>query len=94
MVCLRAAGTLILFLCFVGALPSLAHEIRPSIATANFVLDGRFEIKIQVNAEVLLAGISPDHSDTVNSPEAQLYADLRALSAVDLEQKFRAFGPH
>jgi hydrogenase/urease accessory protein HupE len=91
---LQSAGKLILFLCVVGALPASAHEIRPSIVTVNFGLDSRFEIKVKANVEVLLAGISPDHSDTENSPEAQLYDDLRALSPVDLEQKFRAFGPH
>lgn len=90
---LRAAGALILFLCFACALPASAHEIRPAVATANFEQDGRFEIKIKASAEVLLAGIGPDHSDTENSPEAQLYDDLRALPPADLEKKFRAFGP-
>ena len=90
---LRAGGALVLFLCFACALPASAHEMRPMIATANFGPDGRFEIKIKANAEVLLAGISPDHSDTENSPEAQLYDDLRALPPADLEKKFRGFGP-
>ena len=90
---LWAFGMLILFQCFVGTLPASAHEIRPSIVTVNFGPNGHFEIKVKANVEVLLAGISPDHSDTENSPEAQLYDDLRALSPVDLEQKFRAFGP-
>ena len=75
------------------ALPVSAHEIRPAIATAKFGQDGRFEIKIKVNAEVSLVGIGPDHSDTENSPEAQLYDDLRAFPPADLEKKFRAFGP-
>jgi hypothetical protein len=70
-----------------------AHEIRPAIVTALFTPDHRYEITIVANLEALLAGISPVHADTNESPSANLYNDLRALPPDALRARFNVFVP-
>ena len=79
--------------CLVVAPQAGAHEVRPDIATATFLDDGTFEIKIIANAEFLIAGISPNVRNTNDSPKAAQYDALRALSADALTQRFREFAP-
>ncbi|MDH4133691.1 MAG: HupE/UreJ family protein, partial [Gammaproteobacteria bacterium] len=66
-----------------------AHEIRPAIATATFSGTERYEIEISANLEALLAGVSPVHADTNDSPNAQTYNRLRTLSPAELRAQFR-----
>jgi len=69
-----------------------AHEIRPAIATAEFAGD-RYDVELSVNLESILAGVSPQHKDTNESPNAQTYNRLRELTPSSLEAKFQAFLP-
>lgn len=75
------------------ALPATAHEIRPAIVDVHLQADGSYQVSLQVNMEALLAGVSPTHSDTDESPNAARYNDLRALPASELEVRIRAFWP-
>jgi len=76
-----------------AALPVAAHEIRPAIVDVHLQTDGKYQVSLQVNMEALLAGVSPAHSDTDESPAAAQYNDLRALPARELEARIRAFWP-
>lgn len=69
-----------------------AHEIRPAIATADFH-DGRYDVEISANMEAVIAGVSPQHKDTSESPNAQTYNRLRELSPAALGGKIREFLP-
>ena len=75
------------------ALPAGAHEIRPAVVDVHLQADGTYQVSLQVNMEALLAGVSPAHSDTNESPNAQSYNRLRALPAKKLEERIRAFWP-
>jgi len=75
------------------ALPVAAHEIRPAVVDVHLQADGTYQVSVQVNMEALLAGVSPAHSDTSESPNAARYNDLRALPASELEARIRAFWP-
>lgn len=70
-----------------------AHEIRPTIVTANFAADGQFQIEINTNMEALLAGIGPQHKDSNESPGAALYNQLRTLPPREFDAKIREFMP-
>ena len=85
-------GILFGFVVLIFASATSAHEIRPAIATAEFKPDGTYVIKVKANAEVLLAGIGPEHDDTRDTPQAQRYDALRALPPEALVNQFRAFG--
>ena len=50
-------------------------------------------LQIRANAEVILAGISADYSDTNDSPNAAVYDRLRALPADALVAEFDEFAP-
>lgn len=71
----------------------LAHEIRPAIVNVHFTADGRYEIEIGANLEAVLAGVSPIHADTNESPNAQAYNSLRALSPDELRARFKVYEP-
>lgn len=68
--------------------PSRGHEIQPAIADLLFSEDGSsYELDIALNLEAVLAGIGTEHDDTDNSPKANEYNALRALSSPELEKK-------
>ena len=69
-----------------------AHEIRPAIVSVNLA-PPQFEIEVSANLEALLAGVSPKHTDTSESPNAQRYDRLRELAPAELEARVRSFAP-
>ena len=75
-----------------ACLSAQAHEIRPAVVTVTFAEAGRFDVEVKVNAEALLAGIGPQHSDTDDAPQAQRYNRLRALTPAQLARAFDEFG--
>jgi hydrogenase/urease accessory protein HupE len=75
------------------ALPAAAHEIRPAVVDVHLQADGNYQVALQVNMEAVLAGVSPAHRDTSESPNAESYNRLRALPARKLEERIRAFWP-
>lgn len=81
---------LMTLLVLAGADGARAHEIRPAIATVSFSAE-RYEIEVSANMEAVIAGVSPRHKDTNESPNAQSYNRLRELPPVLLEQKIREF---
>jgi hypothetical protein len=81
------------FMLSLCALPVTAHEIRPAVVDVHLQVDGNYQVALQVNMEAVLAGVSPVHSDTNESPNAESYNRLRALPARKLEERIRAFWP-
>lgn len=67
-----------------------AHEIRPAVMTAGFA-PGAYTLEISLNLEAAIAGVSPAHQDTSDSPNAQRYDALRALPPAGLMTRFREF---
>lgn len=78
---------------FVGfaSLSAWAHEIRPAIVTVSTAAGDRFDVTVSLNAEALMAGIGPQHTDTNDAPEAVTYNALRALAPDALRAKFEDF---
>lgn len=74
-----------------GLLPVQAHQTRPAIITVTFLNNASVKIRIETNAESLVAGIGSQHDNTDNAPEVEVYRELRLLSPVDLSIKFRDF---
>lgn len=83
-------STCLVWMCFAATVA--AHEIRPAVVTVTFG-DHAYQIEIQANVEALLAGVSPKHADTKDSPNAQRYDELRALPPGELKARFAAFAP-
>jgi hypothetical protein len=63
-----------------------AHEIRPAVVTVTFAAR-QYQIEISTNVEAMLAGVSPRHSDTSESPNARRYDALRALAPAELKSR-------
>jgi len=72
------------------SLPAVAHEIRPAVVTVTFGQD-RYRIEISANLEAVLAGVSPRHRDTGESPQAKLYDELRRLPPAALRARTEKF---
>ena len=71
--------------------PAHAHEIRPAIVTVRIAPNGKTDVTISANLEVLLAGIGTRHKNTNESPQAARYNKLRALPPAALRARFEAF---
>src|SRR5438876_3072751 len=71
---------------------AMAHEIRPAVVTVTFAAP-RYQIDIATNLEAMLAGVSPKHADTSESPNAQRYDRLRALPPAELKARAQEFAP-
>lgn len=69
-----------------------AHEIRPAVVTVTFGT-AAFDIEISSNLEAMIAGVSPKHADTSESPNAKTYDAMRQLDPSALDARLREFGP-
>src|SRR5207253_1443354 len=83
-------GIAFLLLWFAAA--ASAHEIRPAVVTVTFDAQA-YQIEISTNVEALLAGVSPKHADTNESPNALRYNALRELPPAALKQRFDELAP-
>jgi hypothetical protein len=70
-----------------------AHRLRPAIVTVTFSGDGTWSAALQLNLEALLAGIGPEHEDTSQAPQADVYNALRELPAQALRARFNESAP-
>ena len=66
-----------------------AHQLRPAIVNLEFTQNGWVKVHIQTNIESLIAGIDSSHDDTDDSPQTELYNQLRALSSEQLTREFK-----
>ena len=66
-----------------------AHQLRPAIVNVEFTQNGSVKVHIQTNIESLIAGIDSSHDDTDDSPQTELYNQLRALSSEQLTREFK-----
>ena len=65
-----------------------AHQLRPAIVNLEFTQNGSVKVHIQTNLESLIAGIDSNHDDTDDSPQAERYNHLRAMSSEQLSNEF------
>ena len=70
-----------------------AHTVRPAVVTVNVSQQGEVSVRIRVSAELLLARIGPEYSDTNDSPNAAEYDAFRALDSAALAAEFAEFVP-
>ena len=79
---------------FLGShLSANAHTIRPALVSITFNDDATISVEIEANAESLIARIGTEHTDTDDSPNAELYNRLRALGPAELQAEFEDFAP-
>jgi hydrogenase/urease accessory protein HupE len=88
----KTAGFLLAIVipCFV-AIEAQAHRLRPAIVTISFAQANSVDVEISLNMEAVLAGISPTHEDTDDSPNAPVYEQLRAMQPDALAERIREF---
>ncbi len=73
--------------CFLGA-PASAHELRPAIIAVEIEESGAFELRVALNLEAQIAGISTEQSDTSQSEKAPMYDRLRGSTPDELREVF------
>ena len=76
-----------------AATRSMAHEIRPTIATMTIHPGGHLELDLSINLEALIAVIGPDHRESSTSANAAAYDRLRNLPPQELQDAFKTFEP-
>jgi len=82
---------IVLGLASLFTLPVCAHEIRPAIIDLNINDNADYTMSIRLNIEAIMAEVSPEHSDTDTSPNAQRYNTLRALPPAAVAKAFKQF---
>jgi hydrogenase/urease accessory protein HupE len=87
--------SLALLLCSLSLSPGevLAHRLTPAVATVTFEPGGEVNITVAANFEALMAGVSPSHKDTEESPQAATYSSLRALPSADFSAQLTRYIP-
>ncbi len=84
--------SLIFLLLFLLSLTTVhAHQMRPAIVTINFDQHAVVKVQVQTNVEAVLSGIGAEHENTDDAPQAEVYRELRDLSADDLTEKFKTY---
>src|SRR6056300_1414225 len=68
-----------------------AHELRPNIANLNITKNEKTtnaKLDLKINLEAIIVGIDPNHSNTQESDQSEIYDEYRKLSPDDLLKKF------
>ncbi len=79
---MRSHLTVLLAFFMALAVPSLsAHEIKPIVSTLELGANEQFQLKIELNAEALFAGLRPEHKESENHPLEKTYKVLRQLNS-------------
>ena len=68
-----------------------AHEMKPAIVQLDIQEKGDFILTLKVNIEALMSNISTNHSNTDDSPSADIYNKLRSASSESIKQQFSNF---
>jgi hydrogenase/urease accessory protein HupE len=90
----RCILLLFLFLTTIGwSAATTAHRLRPAVVNLTIEKNNRYNIAINLNMEAVLAGISPQHADTDDSPNAFEYDTFRLLEPDALEARIRNYAP-
>jgi hypothetical protein len=89
----HSIGSVLLGAWLISIATAHAHEIRPAVVDITFDAADHYTIDLGLNVEALLAGVSPKHRDTNESPNANRYNALRALAPERLRPQIEAFVP-
>src|SRR5210317_849193 len=68
-----------------------AHELRPNIANLDITKNEKTtnaKLDLKINLEAIIVGIDPNHSNTKESDQSDLYDEYRKLSSDALLEKF------
>ena len=81
--------TIIIYLSFISFI--LAHELRPNIANLNITKNEKTtnaKLNLKINLEAIIVGIDPNHLNTKESDQSDIYDEYRKLSPDELLKKF------
>jgi len=71
------------------AAPARAHELEAAIMDVDFMDEpARLDAFVELNLEAFVAGVSPEHENTNDSPEAAFYNLYRKMAPEDLARAF------
>ncbi|MDC1170166.1 HupE/UreJ family protein [Candidatus Pelagibacter sp.] len=80
---------IIVYLSFISLV--FAHELRPNIANLDITKNEKTtnaKLNLKINLEAIIVGIDPNHSNTKESDQSDLYDEYRKLSSNALLEKF------
>ena len=80
---------IIVYLFFIGFV--FAHELRPNIANLDIIKNQKTTnatLNLKINLEAIVVGIDPNHSNTKESDQSDIYDEYRKLSSDALLEKF------
>ena len=94
----RSSRCLLFFvLCSQAINVAVAHEIRPAIVDITYTgkrdnnADAALIVEIMLNLESIISDIGPEHDDTDESENSDIYQHLRAMQRSELLSEFNVF---
>ena len=81
--------TIIIYLSFISFI--LAHELRPNIANLDITKNEKTtnaKLNLKINLEAIIVGIDPNHLNTKESDQSDIYDEYRKLGPDELLKKF------
>ncbi|SMN12282.1 putative membrane protein [uncultured Candidatus Thioglobus sp.] len=72
----------------------MADVVKPALVEISIYADKKVEVVINLSLEAAMSDIGTQYKNTTDSPNADKYDELRALSPEQLRQRFNAFETH
>jgi len=69
----------------------IADVVKPALVEISVFTSGHYKIEVRASVEALLTGINAQYKNTTEAPTADEYDELRALPAVELQERFKPF---
>ncbi|MBT8440480.1 MAG: HupE/UreJ family protein, partial [Gammaproteobacteria bacterium] len=69
----------------------LADVVKPALIEISVFTSGTYKVEVRASVEALLTGINSQYKNTTEAPSSDQYDELRALSADELQQRFKPF---
>ena len=85
---MQFATMLYLFLALFAAKYSIADIVKPALVEISVYADGRYQVELRASIEAILSGINSQYKNTKDSPNSDLYDELRELQSAQLTEKF------
>jgi hydrogenase/urease accessory protein HupE len=87
----QACHGFLLLVIWLYSATTLADIVKPALVEISVNTNGSYRVEVRASVEALLTGINARYKDTRDSPDAQAYDELRALSADELTAAFKPF---
>ena len=90
---IQLAITLYLLCGILAANYTTADIVKPALVEISVYADGHYRVELRASIEAMISGINSRYKNTQDSPDADVYDELRPLLPAQLNERFLQFEP-